>query len=150
MKQLTIFPALVLLACSVIGPPAFSAKNDYQVGQVWSYKTRPQEEQSTVTIVLIENNGRLGPIVHISVSGLKLKNPDAPDQPYDVIAHMPFSQKAIDKSVIKLIKENAELPDFKEGYEAWRLAFDNNQATIYNVPIAEAIDKAEKNLTKKK
>ena len=37
---------------------------------------------------------------------------------------MPFSEQAIDKSVVKVLKEKVELPYFEDGYQAWRQAFD--------------------------
>src|SRR5687768_16258527 len=98
MRTTFLIPLLILLFCSSINISSNYQKNDYQVGQVWSYKTRPNEEQSTFTVVLIERDARLGPIIHISINGLKLTNPVSADMPYDTIAHMPFSEKAIDKS----------------------------------------------------
>jgi len=37
----------------------------FHIGQVWKYKTRPNEEQSTLTILRIESLPKLGVIVHI-------------------------------------------------------------------------------------
>jgi hypothetical protein len=44
-------------------------------GQVWSYKTRPGEESSRVLINKIEAMPKLGKVFHISVSAVKVKNP---------------------------------------------------------------------------
>jgi hypothetical protein len=124
-------------------------ESHYKIGQVWSYKTRKHEDQSTLTIVKIDSDSKLGNIIHISITGLKMKNPDSENDPIDTIGHMPFTEKAIDKSVIKLIKEDSNLPDYKEGYDEWRIAFDNKQAGIYKISVSEAVEKAEKNLNKR-
>jgi hypothetical protein len=126
-----------------------SKESHYKVGQVWSYKTRKSEEQSTITIVKIDSDSNFGNIIHVSITGLKMKNPNSITEPVDTIGHMPFTEKAIDKSVIKLIKENADLPDYEEGYEEWRIAFEERKAGVYKDSISDAVEKAEKNLNKR-
>jgi len=70
-------------------------------------------------------------IIHISFEG-------------DYPAHMPFSKKAIDESVIGLIsRKNFPSPLFKEGYEYWHevwLETDKDMSTVYTIPIYEALD----------
>jgi hypothetical protein len=43
-------------------------------GQIWTYKTRPAEADSHLTILKRETHPKLGTIVHISVDGLRMKN----------------------------------------------------------------------------
>jgi hypothetical protein len=155
MKKWTASIRAFLVLCAVLlilsPQPAISQKNKephYKAGQVWSYKTRKHEEPSTLTVLMVETDSEFGNIVHISVTGLKLKNPVSANGPIDTIGHMPFTEKAIDKSVIKLIKEDGELPEFNEGYDEWRLAFQNRKAGIYKISVSEAVEKAEKNLNK--
>ena len=139
-----------VIAIIVLLPQPGSSQNNveprYKVGQVWSYKTRPSEEQSTITIVKLETDPKLGKIVHISVTGLKIKTPNSELDYTTDIGHMPFAEKAIDKSVVKLINENGDLPNYEEGYAEWRHEFEENKAGIYKITIAEAIAKAEKHL----
>jgi hypothetical protein len=121
-----------------------TAESKYKVGQVWSYKTRPDEEKSYFIVVKVENHPKLGNIIHIAVHGLKLKKPNG-----DFIEnadHMPFAEEAINKSAVKLLKEKADLPDYKEGYRMWREAFDAERAGIYTIPIAEAVEIMEETL----
>ena len=59
---------------------------------------------------------------------------------------MPFSEQAIDKSVVRLLKENVELPDFEDGYQTWRKAFAANHAGIYAISVAEAVTVVETGL----
>jgi hypothetical protein len=143
--------ALILFALpALLGAQQPQINSRYRVGQVWSYKTRANEKESAITVVKVESDAKLGNIIHISVNGLKLKNPDTNIPFTDIIAFMPFAEKAIDKSVIMLLRENAELPDFLEGYQEWRIAFEDRRATIYKIPVAEALKKAEENLNKNK
>lgn len=123
-----------------------TVESKYKVGQVWSYKNRPGEEGSVFVVVKVENHPKLGNIVHVAVRGLKMKNRHSPDGFSDKVNHMPFSEEAIDRSAVKLLKERAELPDYKEGYQMWREAFDAGSAGVYTITLAEAVTVMEATL----
>jgi hypothetical protein len=118
----------------------------YVVGQIWEYHTRKGEEKSTLTIVGVEKHKKLGMIVNVYVGGLKIKNPNADNGLSDEIQHLPFSKEAIEKSVTKLIGTAKKLPDYKDGYDEWRKAFDNGKAGIFTITVGESIDVMEKTL----
>jgi len=118
----------------------------YEVGQKWSYETRPGEEKSYLIIVKIDHDPKLGKIIHIAMRGLRMKNPRSPDGISENVNHMPFSQEAIDKSGLKLLKEKTDLPGFEEGYQVWREAFDARRAGIYTITVAEAVQVMEATL----
>lgn len=111
----------------------------FKVGQKWSYRARPGEESSYFIIVKIDNDPKLGRIIHISMRGLKIKNPRSPDGFSEVVSHLPFAEEAIEKSEVKLLEEKVDLPDFKEGYRIWREAFEAGRGGIYTITLAEAV-----------
>ena len=115
----------------------------YKVGQKWSYSARPGEEKSYLIIVKIDNDPKLGRIVHIALHGVKIKNPRSPDGLSTDVNHMPFLEAAIEKSGLKLLKEKVDLPDFEEGYGLWREAFDARRAGAYSITVAEAVSAME-------
>jgi hypothetical protein len=123
-----------------------STELKYKVGQKWSYKSRTGEENSYLVILKIETDLKLGKIIHIAMRGLKMKNRRSPAGISEDVNHMPFSETAIEKSGLKLLKEKVDLPDFAEGYRLWREAFDAGQAGIYTITIAEAVSVMEANL----
>ena len=118
----------------------------YKVGQKWSYSTRPGEETSYLIILKIDNDPKLGKIIHIAMRGLKMKNRRSPDGISENVDHMPFSEEAIEKSGLKLLKEQTELPDFEQGYRMWREAFDAGRAGVYTITVAEAVNVMEATL----
>lgn len=118
----------------------------FKVGQVWSYKTRLNETKSTFIVVKVENHPELGNIVHIALRDLKIKNPRSRNGFTDTMNHLPFVEKALSKSVVKMLKEKVELPDFEEGYGLWREAVDQKRAGAYTITVAEAVEVAEKTL----
>ena len=119
------------------------SKPKYKAGQMWSYKTRPGEGKSYFIIVKIENDAKLGTIVHVAMRGLKMKNPRSPDGISDKVNHMPFTEDAVNRSALKLLKEKVELPDYEKGYQMWRDAFDAERAGVYTITLAEAVQVME-------
>jgi hypothetical protein len=112
----------------------------YRVGERWHYRTRPGEEGSLLTILKVESSPRLGIIVHVSVDGLRIENPNAPGGVSDTIGHLPMAEQAVDNSVTAPSATNVVMPGQDEGYEEWRRAFDAGGAGIWTVTVADAID----------
>lgn len=121
-----------------------TTESKYKVGQVWSYKTRPQEEKSTFIVVKVESHPKLGNIVHIALRDLKLRKPSGDF--IESAGHLPFAEEAIKKSAVKMVKEKADLPDYGEGYRMWREAFDAGEAGVYTISVAEAVGVMEETL----
>lgn len=111
----------------------------YQVGQEWQYHTRPGEEASTIKITKIETYKEIGKMVHIAVSGVKIKNPKYPDAILEEILHLPYAEFALRKSTTQLKNDRCELPDYEFGYVRWRAAFDEDNAGYFGIPLREAI-----------
>jgi len=111
----------------------------YAAGQIWSYKTRPGESASTITILRVESLEKLGTVVHLRINDVHLKNCQGASE-LNLIAHAPFARDAIDRSVLRRLKSESELPDFKEGYEAWRSACGG----AYTISVAEMLNVVEK------
>jgi hypothetical protein len=115
----------------------------FRPGQVWSYKTRPGEEDSFLTILRVEQLPKLGTIIHVRVDKICLRNCTGGPEP-DTIQHMPFTRDAIERSVTKLEKERAEVPDYQEGYNEWR----NACGGVYTIAVDQAIAVNEATFTK--
>jgi hypothetical protein len=134
---------LLLAASVLISGQSVTQKtatdSKYKVGQKWSYNARAGEEKSYLIVVKIDNDPKLGRIIHIALRSLKMKNPRSPDGISENVDHMPFLEEAIEKSGLKLLKEKVELPDFEEGYHLWREEFDAGRAGAYSITVREAV-----------
>jgi len=133
---------LGLVGCSAAPTPARLVEvrdPTYRPGQVWAYRTRPGEDSSTLTILKVERANTLGTIVHVSVRGLAIRNPNAPDGVIREAAHLPFAREAVDRSVVRRVREGGPLPEYAEGYGEWRRAFDAGKGGIFTITVAEAI-----------
>ncbi|MCW3059162.1 MAG: hypothetical protein JWQ02_983 [Capsulimonas sp.] len=116
---------------------------NFKPGQVWKYHTRPYEDGSTLTIVRTEHDDRLGSIIHIHVDEVRVKAPMHKTGLITEIGHLPCAEEVISQSVTEVVRENAPLRDFMEGYQQWRDAFDAGKAGIWTVPVAEMVSALE-------
>jgi hypothetical protein len=120
----------------------------YHVGDQWIYRTRPSEGNSTLTIGKVETTPKLGVIVHISLAGLRIKNAHAPSGYSETIAHMPFAEAALDKSVTARVATAAVPLTFADGYGEWRRAFDNGKAGAFTITVSEGVDFMEQTMNR--
>ncbi len=137
--------AVVAILALLSQSPAL-AEPDLAAGQIWSYQTRPSEESSKVTVLKIESDEKLGGIIHIRVDGLQLKNPAVASGVGEVIQHLPYSETALRKSLLRLSGSVEPLPAFDEGYRTWRSALDRGEAGVFTVPVSEAVSFVEQTL----
>ena len=133
----------LLIAMSLLSLFGFARAADFTEGQVWSYKARAGEEGSTLLINKIESHPKLGPIFHISISGVRVKNPRAPTGVTTNLPHFPVSKKTLDESVTKLVAKSKVNPDYLEGYGQWKSAFDNGDAGIFTISVQEIVGVVE-------
>lgn len=98
--------------------------NRYAEGQIWEYRTRPEDEGSLLKIQKIEllpAFANVGPVYHVSVIGLNFK--DVPLE--DSIQHLPLSKASLDASVTSLSSSQAVFPDPDEGIAEWKQNYGN-------------------------
>jgi hypothetical protein len=111
----------------------------FNVGEIWKYKNRPGEDSSTLTILKIEKYEKGDTIIHVRIDGIKLFNPNAPGGYSNSLGHLPFSEKVISGAVTRLVGQAEVLPDFQDGYNQWRAAWDSGKAGYWTLDPAEAI-----------
>ena len=115
----------------------------YAAGQVWTYRTRPGEEASRLTVVAVGDERDYGTVVHVAISQLEIHAGQAAGGVARTITHMPFDEQALDDSVLELVEREAELPDYREGYQLWREAFDRGEAGVFDCEVAAAVELME-------
>jgi hypothetical protein len=135
-----------ILLIGMISLVTLGATPDFTGGQVWAYKTRAGEEDSTLLINKVEDDPRLGHIYHVSVSKIQIKS--GPGVSTDQMPHLPVSRQTLELSCTKLVGRSEPNPMYFPGYRMWKQAFDAGHAGIYTISIAEILDLAEKMLQK--
>ena len=120
-KRLLLFGALMAIAAS---------PTRYAEGQVWAYKTRPQDSGSLVKIQKIEG-AQVGTIYHVSLIGIRL----SPDRATE-LQHAPVSRQTLDASVTKQVVDPGTFPDAANGIAEWRTA----NGGVFTISLAEIAD----------
>jgi hypothetical protein len=138
----SLFSALI----AVLSLLALGAAPDFEEGQVWAYKTRSGEAESTLLINKVEEDPKLGRIYHISLSKIQIKA--GPGVFTDQMPHLSVSRQTLELSCTKLVGRSGPNPMYLPGYRMWREAFEAGHAGIYTIPIAEILDLTEKMLQK--
>ncbi|MDQ0592784.1 hypothetical protein QFZ37_001153 [Chryseobacterium ginsenosidimutans] len=118
----------------------------YKVGQEWNYKTRKGEENSTLKILKIEEYPKIGKVIHISIGGLKVINPDSKEGIAEEFSHIPITEKALDESVTELKNEKIKVPKNIEGYSYWKKEFDQKQAGVFSISVSEIVNSMEEEI----
>jgi hypothetical protein len=131
--------ALFVFALCALNIPlaAQTASSKYVEGQVWSYKTRPQDTGSLLKIQKIAINGR-SRIYHISIVGLHFSSPGIAG----MLPHIPVSDATLDASVTKLATTSETFPNssLEAGIDEWRKA----NGGVFTIPVAQIIDIVDK------
>jgi hypothetical protein len=127
---------------------SFAKAADYSEGQLWAYKTRAGEEKSTVLINKIETHQKLGKIFHISVDGVRVKNIHIHGGVSSELPHFPVSEETLKKSLSKLLGKRKPNPNYIEGYNTWKSAFDAGEAGIFTISVSEIVGFVEDTINK--
>ena len=114
--------------------PERASDAEFQEGQVWSYKPRAGEGGSTITVLRVENVGKLGVVVHVRIDGIRFGNCTGGPAPTS-IAHAPFAKAALAQSVTKLLKTLSTVPDYMDGYMDWAA----HCGGAYTISVAEIV-----------
>ena len=112
----------------------------YALGQVWEYKTRPQDAGSLLKIQRIETYGDR-PVYHISIIRVHFSQPGFAG----ILPHLPVSDETLDASVTRLSPTTPDFPttSVDEGIAEWRKA----KGGVFTIPVAEIIAIVEQSVS---
>ncbi|MEO6252015.1 MAG: hypothetical protein ABIO79_01810 [Ferruginibacter sp.] len=109
--------------------------NYFLPGQLWQYDTRTCEENSTLTILHIDDEEDYT-IIHVRLDNIDFVTGGC-------IQHLPFSADAIMGSVTDFVKHLDAVPDFKVGYDQWKEQYDAGKAGYWKMVVKEAVEAIE-------
>ncbi|MGN6093971.1 MAG: hypothetical protein ACTHOL_16600 [Luteibacter jiangsuensis] len=115
------------------------SKPDYAVGQSWTYRTRPGEEASRVAIRRIGIEPEDGEVFHVSILGVKLRNHRLPGGIQPAMHHAAVSRASLDASLLHPDGQADTEENWRDGYDVWRQAYDNGDAGIFDIPLADVL-----------
>ena len=133
----------LLICCVLLVAAGNATAESYEVGQVWSYKTRPQEPNSTLMILRVDNSsGKLGTVIFIGLKELRVQHPTG--KVFPSMSPLPFTKEALDRSVIKLVGKTDQLMPSNFGYSKWQEALRQGRTPpTYARTVAEVVNGLE-------
>jgi hypothetical protein len=138
----------LIFVAALIAMTSTTQAREFEVGQLWSYHTRPGEENSLVLINFIESVPKLGTVYHISVLRVQLPNMNDGSRFETDLPHFPVLKEALDKSVVTHVGDREPNEAYRRGYDTWRAAFDAGRAGAFTVSIAEVVSIVEETVKK--
>lgn len=151
-KLLRFYPTIILFSlfsfCSLGQENKNLNMTELKSGQIWKYNNRKGENKSRVIILKVEDYGKKGQIVHIAVNGLKIKNKNVKGGITREISHLPFDKESIKSSLKELESETDKIPEFIDGYNKWKKAFENDEAGVFTSEIKYAVEFVDKSINK--
>ncbi len=147
-SSLSLVPGALALAILFTPAMAQAQGQQFSVGQVWQYRTRAAEPTSTLLINKVEVEPKLGEVFHVSVRDVRVKNQHAPNGLSTELPHFPVSRATLQASVTRLVGTAPVNPEYREGYETWRRAFEEGNAGIFTIPVAEIVAHVESIINK--
>lgn len=150
-RTICFMAAIICCVSCSRGPvkvPATTSR--FHAGEVWTFHT-PTNESSTATLTIarVDFDPQLGPIVFVSVTGLR------PDRlrPYHF---MPLSEEALGRSVVALVQTNVpptgdEIEAFDQFYALAHQGVERRELKkCFEITVAEALQLASRPEDKKR
>ena len=116
------------------------------VGQRWSYEARPGEAESTLVIGRLEQHPSLGEVAHISVFGIRVKNPQSADGISKTLGHIPISVTSLRSSLLEFVRSGSPDENFEQGYAIWSEAVEDGKGGVFSIPVKNVVSYVEKTL----
>lgn len=145
--RVTIARALATILLTVLWSSLASASDPtLAVGQRWSYRTRPDEDGSTLVIGRLERHPTFGEIAHISIFGLRIKTPQRPDGVTSTLGHIPISVESLRSSLLELMGSGSPDENFEQGYAIWSDVVKDGEGGVFSIPVREIVSYVEQTL----
>lgn len=112
---------------------------EYAPGQAWTYRTRPGAEASTIVIRKKDIEPEDGEVFHISILGANLRNHRIEEGLQRSMHHAAVARATLDQSLLDYIGDGDGDETWMDGYDVWRQAYDNGDAGIFDIPVADIL-----------
>lgn len=138
-----------LPACPEGLPVTMPASSRYAVGQRWRCRGRSAAETPVLLINRIDPHPLGGEILHVSVSGARIRHRGIRDGVVTTFAHLPIIGQVLEQSGAEHVGQGTPDPAYLEGYREWKQAFDAGRAGSYGISLAKILDVIEDMLDKR-
>jgi hypothetical protein len=122
-------------------PPSFA------VGQLWRCAGRSPDETPLLLINRVDQHPLgTGEIYHVSISGIRVKSPNASLPLITELPHVPVIGQTFERSQAQFVRMESPNPAYLAGYVQWKREFDAGNAGSFGVSMAEVLAFIERSL----
>lgn len=118
----------------------------FKAGQTWRMRGRPQDEDAHIHILGVIENGVDERVYSIAITGVCIRNPGLADGVQTFLPHAPVTHDVLAADAIELVANDgptADHPDFSEAYSEFRALYDEGEAGVFTISLAEILDLIE-------
>jgi len=126
-----------------------SPSPDFAAGQLWRCAGRSADEAPLLLINRVDAHPLGGEIFHVSISGVRVKNPADPSGFTTRLPHVPVIRQTFERSKAEFLRNEVPDPAFLTGYAQWKREFDAGNAGSFGVSVAEVLDFIEQAVSKR-
>ncbi len=123
---------------------------EFEAGQVWRMKARPQDGDAHLAILAVTDHEALGQVCSIAVTNVCLRNPHVPGGVQEMLPHAPVTAAMVEAAVGEMVAEDgptADDPDFEGPFQEWLEPFEKGEAGVFTIPITDILDLIEKSVS---
>ncbi len=138
-----VLKAAVMLALLANGASLSAKPFQYAEGQIWEYRTRPQDPGSLLKIQKIDTDPSRAEhrvIYHVSIIAVHLGDPNV----LRAISQVPLARESLDDSVIRISPNRLGFPDPWDGIAEWRKA----KGGVFTITVDKIVDIVEQQISK--
>ncbi|MEM1045419.1 MAG: hypothetical protein AAGL24_04685 [Pseudomonadota bacterium] len=118
----------------------------FKAGQTWRMQGRPQDEDARIHVLAVIENGAVGRIYSIALTGVRIRNPGFADGVQSFLPHAPVTHDVLAADAIELVDHDGptvDHPDFSDAYSEFRALYDKGEAGVFTISLAEILDLIE-------
>lgn len=119
---------------------------EYAAGQLWRCNGRNGSEAPLVLINRVDQHPHGGEIYHVSIAGVRIRNPSEPSGFTNALPHVPIIRQTFERSGAEFVRLQAPNPAYLAGYAQWKREFDAGNAGSFGVEMAEVLNFIERAL----
>lgn len=139
---------LLITACSETKTLEDGVSNIFQVGDEWTYQTRPGEPLSSFIVTKIDKtiiDGQEETIIHVAITELAIDHPAGGQ--VTAVPHMPFLEADLLRSALQPFDVVDPIPqEYLNAYQNWKERYQKGDASVFDSSIAHALNSLELSL----
>jgi hypothetical protein len=123
--------------------------DQFEAGQIWRTRGRPQDGDAYILILAVMDDTVVGRVYSVAMTGVRIRNPGFEGGVQTMLPHAPVTDEVLRADATELVSSDgptADHPDFSESYLHFRELYDEGDAGVFTISLAEILDLVEQSV----